>query len=453
MSEGEAAMMLRSVCSALQAAHAKGIVHRDLKPDNIFLVPDTDSATGERTKVLDFGIAKLTDVGLAGSTTKTGAVMGTPTYMSPEQCRGTGNVDHRADIYSLGCIFFELMCGRPPFVSLGAGELLGAHLYVEPDRPTKYNKELSPETERLIMTMLDKNPERRPQSCRELGQRLTQLSTTLGWITSTSPNGITAESLRELPTVVKPPGAPIDFSEWDGIRTTEPPAATTPYGLEKEAVPVDKPTTLSGAASQSMLEVPPSRRRKRLAIALGAVALAMVVVVIVIKASGDKGETRAAAAQPPLSESVEKSAVEGAKAADTKAAEDKAAADRKAAEDKAAADKLAADKLAADKLAEKKASDKLAAEKAAAEKAAAEKKAAADRKAAAEKKAAADKAAADKLAAERRNAGQRGGQTNTTTTTTAGGGTPATGTGTPGPGSAEPKKEEPKKPVLFEPTL
>ena len=107
-SEGEAAMLLRGVCSALSAAHAKGIVHRDLKPDNIFLIPDPDSPLGERPKILDFGIAKLTDIGLAGSATKTGAVMGTPTYMSPEQCKGTGEVDHRADLYSLGCIFYEL---------------------------------------------------------------------------------------------------------------------------------------------------------------------------------------------------------------------------------------------------------------------------------------------------------------------------------------------------------
>src|SRR5205085_5970230 len=131
--EGEAAMLLRAVCSALGAAHNKGIVHRDLRPDNIFMVTDSDSPTGERPKVLDFGIAKLTDIGAAGTATKTGAVMGTPTYMSPEQCKGTGDVDHRADLYSIGCIFYELICGRPPFTSEGAGELIGAHLYVEPE--------------------------------------------------------------------------------------------------------------------------------------------------------------------------------------------------------------------------------------------------------------------------------------------------------------------------------
>src|SRR5688572_20916862 len=146
MGEGEAAMMLRAVCSALGAAHAKGIVHRDLKPDNIFLTPDPDSAIGERPKLLDFGIAKLTDIGLAGTATKTGAVMGTPTYMSPEQCRGTGDVDARADLYSIGCIYYELVTGKPPFTNLGAGELIGAHLYVDPDPPTILNPHLQEDT-------------------------------------------------------------------------------------------------------------------------------------------------------------------------------------------------------------------------------------------------------------------------------------------------------------------
>src|SRR5262249_21677941 len=138
MTEGEAAMTLRAVCNALGAAHAKKIVHRDLKPDNIFLVPDPETATGERPKLLDFGIAKLIDTGPTGNATKTGSVMGTPTYMSPEQCRGTGDIDHRADLYSLGCIFYEMVCGEPPFVSEGAGELIGMHLFKEPEPPTTH---------------------------------------------------------------------------------------------------------------------------------------------------------------------------------------------------------------------------------------------------------------------------------------------------------------------------
>ena len=249
MGEGEAAMLLRGVCSALGAAHAKGIIHRDLKPDNIFLTPDADSATGDRPKILDFGIAKLTEIGLAGTATKTGAVMGTPTYMSPEQCRGTGDVDARADLYSIGCIFFELVTGRPPFTNVGAGELIGAHLYVEPDSPAQHEPGLHPDTVKLIMALLRKNPNTRPQTAKELGQRLSDLAQKLGWITATrverpqstplfTPNGSEAPSLMSLQA-----------------------------SLDDAAA--EKPTTLSGAASQ----VDKRRSRRGLGLAMVAAAL------------------------------------------------------------------------------------------------------------------------------------------------------------------------------------
>ena len=205
MPEGNAAMLMRGVCSALAAAHAKHIVHRDLKPDNIFLCPDPDSPTGERPKILDFGIAKLSDLGLSGShsATKTGAVMGTPTYMSPEQCKGAGQVDHRADFYAIGCIFYELLCGKAPFEADGAGELIGMHLFMEPELPTTHEPSISAAAETLIMSLLDKDPENRPQSARDLGQRFSMLAQAQGWITQTSPTvGMAA-------TVVDDPDDPL----------------------------------------------------------------------------------------------------------------------------------------------------------------------------------------------------------------------------------------------------
>ncbi len=152
---------MRGVCNALAAAHEKNIVHRDLKPDNLFVVKDPEATLGERLKVLDFGIAKLNDLGLDGTATKTGAVMGTPTYMSPEQCRGKGEVDSRADLVSVGCILYELITGRPPFADLGSGELIGAHLHIIPDPPSKYEPTISDEMEELIVSLLAKKPEQR----------------------------------------------------------------------------------------------------------------------------------------------------------------------------------------------------------------------------------------------------------------------------------------------------
>ena len=130
--------------SALGAAHKKGIVHRDLKPDNLFVVPDPHDPERERIKVLDFGIAKLQQSANDSVKTRTGTLMGTPIYMSPEQCRGTKTVDHRSDIYSLGIIFFEMLCGQPPFVSEGFGELVNMHLNVAPPAPSSQNPDVSP---------------------------------------------------------------------------------------------------------------------------------------------------------------------------------------------------------------------------------------------------------------------------------------------------------------------
>jgi serine/threonine-protein kinase len=148
--------------SALGAAHAKGIVHRDLKPDNLFVIPDPHDSNRERIKVLDFGIAKLQQGSVGDSVkTRTGTLMGTPIYMSPEQCRGTRTVDHRSDIYSLGVIFYEMLVGQPPFVSEGFGELVNMHLNVAPAPVRSKRPEITPALDAIVMKMLAKNPEER----------------------------------------------------------------------------------------------------------------------------------------------------------------------------------------------------------------------------------------------------------------------------------------------------
>lgn len=162
LSGDEALAITRQILSALSAAHAKGIVHRDLKPDNIFLVEDADVAGGERIKLLDFGIAKLqSDTGPSVITTRAGAIMGTPVYMSPEQCRGAGECDQRTDLYAVGVMLFELLTGRPPFSGTAVGDLMAAHLRDAPPTLTEKLGPTSVELEAIVATLLAKDPEHR----------------------------------------------------------------------------------------------------------------------------------------------------------------------------------------------------------------------------------------------------------------------------------------------------
>jgi serine/threonine-protein kinase len=171
LSEAEAIGIIRGIAGALRAAHAKSIVHRDLKPDNVFLVPDSGS---ERVKVLDFGIAKLL---LGGNGhTQTGALMGTPLYMAPEQARTANAVDHRCDLYSLGCILYELLTGAPPFVGDAPGEIIVAQMFTEPRPVRDHVAGISPELEALTLQLLAKEPDQRPADAAEVVQRLDELA-------------------------------------------------------------------------------------------------------------------------------------------------------------------------------------------------------------------------------------------------------------------------------------
>jgi serine/threonine-protein kinase len=154
------------IADALAASHAKGIIHRDLKPDNIYLVPR--GREKDFVKVLDFGIAKLTGDAPGSRRTRTGIVMGTPAYMSPEQCEGKGSIDSRTDIYALGILLYEMITGRVPFLGEGYGEVLVQHLTKRPDRPTTPLGAVPPLVEAVIMRSLEKRPDMRYQTMEEL---------------------------------------------------------------------------------------------------------------------------------------------------------------------------------------------------------------------------------------------------------------------------------------------
>jgi serine/threonine-protein kinase len=241
----------RQIAGALAAAHAKGIVHRDLKPDNIFLVLDPEVPGGERIKLLDFGIAKLAgDTSSTGNMTQTGAVMGTPTYMAPEQCRGVA-VDHRADLYALGCIVFELCSGRPPFVGEGTGDVLAAHIHVPPPSLASLSVEVPRAVEELVQQLLAKAPSYRLPNAEALIRAI---------------DGITTERAPSMPAASS------------GVQLIAAPAMTT----------------LSGAASMSgpSPRVASGGRSRWIAVAAAATVVTAVVLVAMVIQGGGDGATK-----------------------------------------------------------------------------------------------------------------------------------------------------------------
>jgi len=167
-----AGLIARRVADALGAAHEKGIVHRDLKPENIFLVGNGRDPTAA-VKVLDFGVAKLLASEAVARLTMRGTMVGTPEYMSPEQCAGA-EVDHRADIYALGCILFEMLTGQPPFVTSTVRELVLAHRFRPAPPAAASCADLPAWLADLLARMLAKEPDRRPASMHEVHKSLCQ---------------------------------------------------------------------------------------------------------------------------------------------------------------------------------------------------------------------------------------------------------------------------------------
>ena len=166
---------LQQICAALEAVHAAGFVHRDLKPENIWI---TTKAHGETAiKLLDFGIAKLLGIGNK-RITQTGATVGTPGFMSPEQCMARG-VDQRADIYSFGVILYLIFTGTMPFAGGSLSDIVHSHTSVAPEPPSR-RRPMPPGLEALILDCLAKDPFDRPANARTLAQRLEAALTSPG---------------------------------------------------------------------------------------------------------------------------------------------------------------------------------------------------------------------------------------------------------------------------------
>lgn len=165
----EVVSVLRDVARALAYAHERGVVHRDVKPDNVLL------AHGSAT-VTDFGIAKAISASRAteseSTLTQLGTSVGTPAYMAPEQAAADPSTDHRADIYSFGCMAYELLAGRTPFAGLAPHKLLMAHMGERPKQVAELRPDTPPMLADLVMQCLEKDPDARPQRAADLARVL-----------------------------------------------------------------------------------------------------------------------------------------------------------------------------------------------------------------------------------------------------------------------------------------
>ncbi len=164
--------IVAQIADALAASHEQGVIHRDLKPDNIFLI--TRDGNPDFVKVLDFGLAKLTHTSgaLPAYTTDAGMVMGTPYYMSPEQCEGRAELDHRSDVYSLGVILFEMLTGHVPFAGEGYGEVMTKHISLPPPAARGFVPDLPVAIEAILSRALAKDPRARFQTMTEFREVL-----------------------------------------------------------------------------------------------------------------------------------------------------------------------------------------------------------------------------------------------------------------------------------------
>ena len=275
LSQARAVRILAEVCDALMVAHELGIVHRDLKPENIMMITDPAHPTGERVKVLDFGIAKLLAADAiaeeqgdgrdprldpASAVTRAGTFIGTPAYMSPEQC-ALLPVDTRADIYTCGVLLYQLVTGQLPFEGQTPLHTATLHIHQAPQSPASVAAGLDPRLDALIMKALSKRPAERHQTARHLGASLRKLLPDLAdthvGLKKGDAGGVDSTKRPTSVTLDAAPATPPRPAQFAGaVRAT-----TTPIGegssLDDEADSSDNLRTLIHTSSSDPVVPPP----------------------------------------------------------------------------------------------------------------------------------------------------------------------------------------------------
>jgi serine/threonine-protein kinase len=264
----QARTIITGVLSGLGAAHRRGVVHRDIKPDNVFICGPLDgSLAAADIKILDFGLAKRESGADISIKTRTGVTMGTPAYMSPEQCRGIAAIDARTDIYASGVLLFEMISGRTPFQSESAFDLMVMQINVKPPRLARITGRTEP-LEPIIMKALGKRPDERYGTASDM----------LAAINTALPPGAVTEEL--MPIIEVGPPTPVP----------------TPRELAEHA------TLVAGAATPGMgatiLTAATVRRRLRLA-AVGVPAVLVAIGIAFVVGRSRRQEPPPVLAPPP----------------------------------------------------------------------------------------------------------------------------------------------------------
>jgi serine/threonine-protein kinase len=227
--------LVRQVAQALQHAHERGVLHRDIKPGNVLVTRD------RRVKVADFGIGKLLSSG-GGDLTRTGQMLGSPAYMSPEQIRGE-KLDGRSDLFSLGVVSYELLTGSRPFPGDSITTLVYQILHTEPQDPLELRADLPPATRQVFSRLLAKSPDKRPADAAEFLKEIRKIEAELSDVEPT-------QALPKATAASPPPALPRTAPLPPPTRETKP---EPPRRAERPTVPTSTPTATSPARSAGPL--------------------------------------------------------------------------------------------------------------------------------------------------------------------------------------------------------